>query len=71
MNKQEVIEKIEASQSPFISEQDITFNYALAIALNIIIGFALTPKHSQKHGSLAMKLRKRSCIGYVVLKGMQ
>ena len=36
MNKQEVIETIETSKSPFVSEQDITFNYALDTALNII-----------------------------------
>jgi hypothetical protein len=36
MNKQEVIEKIEACKSPFISEDDTIFNYGLDKALSII-----------------------------------
>lgn len=36
MNKQEAIEKIEACKSPFTSEDDTTFNYALDKALSII-----------------------------------
>lgn len=36
MNKKEVIEKIEACKSPFISEDDTIFNYGLDKALSII-----------------------------------
>lgn len=36
INKQEVIEKIEACKSPFISEDDTIFNYGLDKALSII-----------------------------------
>lgn len=36
MNKQEVIEKIEACKSPFTSEDDTIFNYGLDKALSII-----------------------------------
>lgn len=36
MNKQEVIEKIEACKSPFTSEDDTIFNYGLGKALSII-----------------------------------
>lgn len=36
MNKQEVVEKIEACKSPFISEDDTIFNYGLDKALSII-----------------------------------
>lgn len=36
MNKQEVIEKIEACKSPFISEDDTILNYGLDKALSII-----------------------------------
>lgn len=36
MNKQEVIEKIEACKSPFNSEDDTIFNYGLGKALSII-----------------------------------
>lgn len=36
INKQEVIERIEACKSPFISEDDTIFNYGLDKALSII-----------------------------------
>lgn len=36
INKQEVIEKIEACKSPFTSEDDTIFNYGLGKALSII-----------------------------------